>query len=78
MPIEHNVITWERLCSACNRTSEESEKARVIAATHITSLYGIVIFTDGSAVSNPGPGAGADIYLEGTDMQTCHLVKSHL
>ena len=77
MPINTNLIAWEGLGNAGSRTAEEATRAKNIASDYISSLSGVVAFTDGSATPNPGPtGAGAAIYINGIDSCPIHLSKA--
>ncbi len=68
--LEHINITDANLGSSKNRTPEQAKTARDVTAELIKKLpsSSIIAFTDGSALSNPGPcGAAAVIFTHGLD-----------
>ncbi len=70
-------ITEQQLGSSKSRTKEQSMLARQLTTDFITALprSTLLAFTDGSALSNPGPcGAAAIIYVHG--MQELPLTYS--
>ena len=73
-PILCQQITSQFGSSKC-RTSQQAIQALTATLSYLQATHNdIVIFTDGSALSNPGPcGAGAVIYWKGINSEpTCH------
>ncbi len=66
--IRKHIIAWRDLGNANTRTKEQALMSNRLTTEYLTSLPGnsVIGFTDGSALSNPGPcGAGAAIYIDG-------------
>ncbi|XP_063952156.1 uncharacterized protein LOC135153466 [Lytechinus pictus] len=72
--MEEDRIEWRNLGNSRDRSSEQKDQALKLATDFILSLNtDTIIFTDGSALSNPGPcGAGIVIYWTGLNcIPTC-------
>ncbi len=66
--IRKETLAWSDLGNSRTRTSDQIKRAQTITKEYISGLdqNSIIAYTDGSALTNPGPcGAGAAIYLEG-------------
>ena len=65
--LKPKIIAWDELGNSGRRTQEQVQEAQRVAERYLATTNGdIVAFTDGSALTNPGPcGAGAAIHWHG-------------
>ena len=77
--IEVNDKLWRGLGNSSNRTSDQLQRAKDILDCTLSAADNstLIAFTDGSALSNPGPcGAAAVLYVDGLDSDPTILSES--
>ncbi len=77
-PVTQKSITNEELGRSGRRSAEQANLAKVKTREYLNSLPNttLIVFTDGSALGNPGPcGAAAIIHTHGLDMEPVILGK---
>ena len=75
----HKSITDEELGSSGKRSAEQARLAKITTADYLSKLPNttLIVFTDGSALGNPGPcGAAAIIHTHGLDMEPVILSRA--
>ena len=62
-----NLLAWSELGNTKTRRAEQSRKAQEIANNFLSHTgRDVIVFTDGSALGNPGPcGSGVAVYWDG-------------
>jgi len=77
--VNQEIIAWNNLGNSNNRTENQKIEARKVTTDFLAKQdhRKVVVFTDGSALGNPGPcGAGAVIYLYGLDTDPIMMHKA--
>jgi len=77
--IDKELIAWSQLGNSSNRSEAQKLEANKLTTEFLSKLdhNKVVVFTDGSALGNPGPcGAGAAIFLYGMDTDPIKLHKA--